>query len=91
MYNNREYIPVYVTAGSTAQIFAGKGILHAIIVGTTAATPVVFYGGTTASGSTTVLLKSSIVEGTYPIDAVIPNGLYMTYGAAGTYTVLYTK
>lgn len=90
MYNTREYIPAYITAGSTAQIFTGKGILHSIIVGTTTSTAVTFFYGTTI-GSTTILLKASIAENTYPIDMVVPNGLYMTYGSGGTYTVLYTK
>jgi hypothetical protein len=90
-YNNREYIPVTLTGGQQV-IFTGKGILHSIIVGNTAATALQFADSATAATSGTFLiLKASIAEGTYLIDAVCANGLVVSNTVNGSYCVLYTK
>lgn len=91
MYNNKEYIPKFITATTATQIFTGKGVLRGVVVGTTAATAVVFYDAVGAGTGTIALLKASIVEGTYTFDATVANGLYMTAASTGTYTITYTK
>lgn len=91
-YNNREYVPKYISGITGTQVFTGKGTLHAVVVNTTTATAFGIYD--TASGTATgtiALLKSSVVEGPYEYDASISNGLYITCGSSGDYTVLYTK
>lgn len=95
MYNNREYKQTYLTGGTTAQVFTGRGTLHAIVVGTTAATAVDVFDmvnpGTVTNTATVMVLKASVAENTYLIDAVMANGCYVTYGSGGTYTVLWTQ
>lgn len=94
-YNNREYIKAYLTGGSTAQVFTGRGTLHSIIVGTTAASPVSVFDmvnpGTLTNTGTAMVLKASVAENTFPIDIVMANGCYIAYGSGGTYTVVYTQ
>ncbi len=107
MYNNRQYQRTFLgnspaiaagTLGGTAQIFSGAGTFHGVIVGTTTATAFVVAdcinqtGIVVTNGSTTMLLKASITEGNYvDIDAAIANGLYVTFGINGTYTVLWSQ
>ncbi len=91
MYNNREYNATYLSAGSTSQIFTGKGILHSIAVNSSTATVIGVYDSiSSTSTGTTALIKASIAEGVYNYDITIANGLYLTYGA-GNYTVIWTK
>ena len=91
-YNDREYIPVVLTGGQQV-IFTGRGILHSIIVGNTTGTAVQFADSATANvtSGTFLILKASIVENSYPIDAVCANGLVVSNSVSGSYTVLYTK
>ncbi len=84
--------------GGTAQIFSGAGIFHGVIVGTTTGTVFVVSdsisqtGVAVNNGSTAMVLKASIAEGNYTnIDLSIANGLYVTFGGKGTYTVLWEK
>lgn len=90
-FNNKDYEKTYLTGGSTALIFTGKGTVHGVVVGTTAATAVVLYDGLAATSGTAVLLKASIVENSYDMDMSMSNGCYVTYGSGGTYTVIWTK
>jgi len=91
MFNNREYIPKLLTAATT-QVFIGRGTLHSIIVGNTAATAIQLCDSASATtAGTMVILKASIAEGTYLIDAICANGLYVTNSASGSYTITYTK
>ena len=91
-YNTREYKPTHITGSATTLVFTGKGILHNIVVNTTTGTVVNVYdnlgSGTTG---TVAVLKSSIAENSYNFDATIANGLYITSGAAGDYTVTWTQ
>ncbi len=92
MFNNREYIPKVLTSGSQV-VFTGKGILHSIIVGNTTATAVQFAdsAGVNVTAGTFLILKASIAEGTYLIDAVCANGCIVSNALAGSYCVLWTK
>lgn len=95
MYNSKQYEVAYLTGGTTSQIFTGNGTLHAVIVGTTTSTVFNAFDmvnpGTVTNTSTVMVLKASVAEGDYILDAKIANGLYITFGTAGTYTVLWTK
>ncbi len=105
-YNNRQYQKTFLgnpsvaagILGGTAQIFLGAGTIHGVVVGTTTGTQFVLAdtnaltGIVVTNGSTAILLKSSIAEGVYTnIDASIANGLYVTFGVNGTYTVLWSQ
>lgn len=96
MFNNREYEKTYLTGGTTSQIFSGKGLLHGIVVGTTTSTAIAAFDmvqtGSLVPTSTAMILKASIAEGNYSdLDMNFANGLYITYGTAGTYTVIWSK
>lgn len=92
MFNNLEYIPKILTSGSQV-VFTGKGILHSIIIGNTTATAVQFAdaAGVNVSAGTFLILKASIVEGTYLIDATCANGCIVSNAIGGSYTVMWTK
>ncbi len=107
MYNSNQFQRTFlgnpnavptVNLGSTAQIFTGSGTFHGVVVGTTTGTAFVVSDSTTQTrvvlqdGSTAMLLKASVAEGVYTnIDAAIANGLYVSFGINGTYTVLWSK
>ena len=92
MYNRQEYIPKLLS-GKSQVVFTGKGILHSIIVGNTTATEIQFADSAVVgvTSGTFLVLKASIVEGTYLIDAACANGCVVSSGAAGSYTVMWTK
>lgn len=94
-YNTREYQGTLLTTTGTAQVFTGKGILHGILVGNTTATELRVFDminpGTITTTGTVAVLKASIAENTYLVDMSIASGVYITSGAGGTYTVLWTK
>jgi len=104
-YNDQQYQKTFLgnpsiaaqTLGGTAQIFSGSGTIHAVIVGTTSGTAFRVFdstaqtGVTVTNGSTAIVLKASIAENTYPINMSIANGLYVSFGINGTYTVLWSQ
>ncbi len=104
-FNNKQYNRTFLgtpglaagTIGGTAQIFSGAGTFHGVVVGTTTATQFVVSdsvlqtGIVVTNGSTVMLLKSSVAEQTVLPDAAIANGLYVTFGINGTYTVLWSQ
>ncbi len=107
MYNSNQFQKTFLgnspavaagILGGTAQIFTGSGTFHGVIVGTTTGTAFVVAdcvnqtGIVVTNGSTAMLLKASVTEGDYTdVDMAIANGLYVTFGVNGTYTVLWTK
>ncbi len=92
MYNDREYIPKLLGGGSQV-IFTGRGVVHSIIVGNTTATAIQMADSAVVnvSSGTFLILKASIVEGTYLIDATCANGLVVSNSASGSYCVLWSK
>ncbi len=106
-YNNRQYEKTFVgnpsvaatVLGGTAMIFSGAGTLHGIVVGTTTGTAFLVFdtaAGQTrqyvTNGSTAMVLKASVAEGSFTdIDMSIANGLYVTFGINGQYTVLWSQ
>ncbi len=106
MYNNKQFqgtaigvFPAGVVGvlGGTAQIFSGPGTFHGVVVGTTTGTAFAAFdvtdqtGITVSSGTTAMILKASIVEGDYEVNRYMANGLYVTFGRNGTYTVLWSQ
>ncbi len=107
MYNSNQFQRTFLgnfptvsvgLIGGTAQIFTGSGTFHGVVVGTTTGTVFVVAdcvnqtGIVVTNGSTAMLLKASVAEAAYTnIDAAIANGLYVTFGINGTYTVLWSK
>ncbi len=92
MYNNREYVPTHVSGTTGTQIFTGKGVLHNIVVNATTATAFgVFDEASNIFSGTMAILKASVAENSYNYDATVANGLYVTCGINGDYTVLWSK
>ncbi len=91
MYNNREYNPTHLSTGSTSQVFTGKGIVRGISINTGSAVAFGVYDGLASTSTAIAIFKASAAEGMYLLDATIARGLYVTYGAGGDYTVLWTK
>lgn len=89
MVTNPIYSRTYISGAATTQVKTGNGVLHAIVVGETAAGAIQIIDGT--SGSTTNLgeLKASIVEGTYIFDANFSLGLRIITAGASKITVVY--
>ena len=80
---------IKTTSTGAALVKSGAGILHAIIVNTTAAATVPIYDNTAGSGTTIGTLKISAGERAYVYDCVFSTGLYVLPGAVGDYTVIY--
>ncbi len=91
MYNNREYKPTHLSTGTTSQVFTGKGIIHALSINAATAVAFGIYDGLASTSVAIAVFKASAGEGTYLLDATVANGLYVTYGAGGDFTVLWTN
>lgn len=79
----------YISSATTTTVKSGAGVLHAIVVGETAAGAITIYDNTAASGTTIGVLKSSIVEGTYVFDRIFSTGLTIVTAAASKIHVSY--
>lgn len=89
--NYSDYVPTYISTNTTTQIFTGKGVLHAIVVGTTAAGAITVADGTAVSSATFAVLKSSVAEGTYRFDCACATGLRITTAASSLITVIWAQ
>lgn len=81
----------YISSGTTTQIFTGKGILHAIIVGETAAGAITVADAISGSTPAVAVLKASIGEGTYKYKCSISKGLRIVTAAASKITVVWSQ
>jgi hypothetical protein len=79
----------YISSATTTTVKSGAGTLHTIVVGETAAGAITIYDNTAASGTTIMVLKSSIVEGTYVFDRDFSTGLTIVTAAASKIHVSY--
>lgn len=79
----------YISSATTTTVKSGAGVLHAIVIGETAAGAITIYDNTAASGTTIGVLKASIVEGTYIFDRAFATGLTIVTGAASKLHVSY--
>lgn len=86
-FNQMEYKPTNITTGTTTQVATGKGILHNIVVGTTAAGAISIIDGIAGSTANIGTLKASITEGTYTFNCTFAKGLRIITAAASDITV----
>jgi hypothetical protein len=91
MFNNGEYQYTHISAGSSTQVFIGRGTLFAVNINQSSAVVFDIYDGVSSTVQPVALLKASIAEQTLIYNASISSGLYITYGAGGDYTVLWAK
>lgn len=91
MMQYSDYVPTYISTNTTTQVFTGKGTLHAITIGTTAAGAITVADGTASASTTFAVLKSSVVEGTYRFDCSCSNGLRITTAASSLITVMWSQ
>ena len=80
---------INIAAGATTVVAIGYGVLHSIVVNSTAAGAITIYDNTAASGTKVATLKASIVEGTYTFDVEFRTGLTIVTAAASDITVIY--
>ena len=76
-------------ASATTTVIGGPGILHSIVINTTAAGTITIYDNTAASGTKIATIKASAVEGTYLYDVRCRTGLTIVTAAASDITVSY--
>ena len=83
-------VPKRITTATTTLVKAGPGVLHRIIIGTTAAGAITVYDAlTAASGAEKVVLKASIPEGSYTLGIIFQTGLTVVTAGASDITVIY--
>jgi hypothetical protein len=86
-----DYSKTYIATASTTQIFTGRGMLHAITIGETAAGAISVIDNTAGSTVNVASLKTSIGEGTYRFDCSIANGLRIITAANSKITVAWSQ
>jgi len=79
-----------IATATTTVVKSGVGILHSIVVNTTAAGAITVYDNTAGSGTKIATLKASVVEGSYIFDVAFATGLTIITAAASDITVTYT-
>lgn len=88
MYNEA-YEKAYISTATTTQVKTGAGVLHAIVVGETAAGAISVIDNTSGSTVNIATLKASIVEGTYVFNVSFSAGLRIITAGASKITVIY--
>lgn len=91
MLKYSDYQQTYLATNATTQVFSGKGVLHAITIGETAAGAISVIDGTSGSTVNVSSLKTSIAEGTYRFDCSISAGLRIILAAASKITVTWSQ
>ncbi len=80
---------VYITTGTTTQVYTGACTLVAIVVNSTAAGSIKIIDGTAGVTANVGTLKSSVVEGVYEYNVTMGNGIRIVTGAASDITVIF--
>lgn len=80
----------HLNRAQTLTLKPGAGVLHAIIVNTTANGTITLYDNTAGSGKIIAQLKASIAENTYAYDLKFITGLTVVTAAASDITITYT-
>lgn len=86
-----DYEKTYIATASTVQVATGKSILHAIVVGETAAGTIKIIDGTSGSTVNVAELEASIPEGTYEFDCSMSTGIRIITAANSKITVLWSE
>lgn len=76
-----------IATNTTTAVKSGQGMLHTIVINTTAAGAITIYDNTAASGTKIGTLKASVAEGTYIYDVAFTTGLTIVTAAASDITV----
>ena len=81
-----------ITAAGQYNIATTAGVLHAIVVNTTAAGTIAFADGNATAGTVALMgtLKASVVENDYTYDTAFGSGLRVTTTAGSDITVVFT-
>lgn len=74
---------------TAAAVKTGAGVLHAIVVNSTAAGTISVFDNSAASGTTIATLKASIGEASYRFDAAFATGLTVVLAGASNVTIVY--
>ncbi len=90
-YNENEYQYANISTGTTTQVATGRGVLHSIVVNTTAAGSIKLIDGISGSTANIGTMKASIAEGTYIYDCVFAAGLRIVTAGSSDITVCYTQ
>lgn len=91
MTNTKQYQYTNITSGATTQVATGQGVLHSIVVNTTAAGTIKIIDGISGTTANVGTLKSSVAEGTYIYDVTFSAGLRIVTGAASDITVCWSQ
>jgi hypothetical protein len=86
-----DYSYAYIATATTTQVHTGKGKLHKIIVGETAAGAIKVIDGTAGTTTNLAELKASIAEGVYEFNCYFGQGLRIVTGGASKITVIYSN
>lgn len=81
----------YISEAATTQVFTGKGILHAIIIGETSAGAISVIDNISGSTVNIGTLKASIAEGTYKYKCAVSKGLRIITAGASKITVVWSQ
>lgn len=93
--NRQEFEYTKISSASDTQIFTGRGLLHTVVVNTTAAgainlTDAILTASSGTSG-TVGILQASVLPGTFLYDISIANGLTVATAAGSNITVCWAK
>ncbi len=91
MLNTTDFQKTYISLATTTQVFSGRGTLHAITIGETAAGAISIIDNTAGSTVNLASLKASIAEGTYLFDCSVSTGLRIITAGASKITVTWAK
>ena len=84
----KAYLSKNITSNTTTNVCETNGILHYIVVNTTAAGSIIANDGT--GGTTLLTLKASVAEGTYEYHIPFNNNLSIITAASPDITVVYS-
>lgn len=87
----QEYQYTNITTNTTTQVFTGRGRLHSIVIGTTAAGAISLIDNTAGTTANIGTMKASIAEGTYLYDISISKGLRIVTAGASDITVCWSQ
>lgn len=77
----------YISTNTDTVIKTGRGVLHTITIGETAAGAITIYDNSAASGTTLAVLKASVAEQTFTFDLCFDTGLTITTAGSSKLTV----
>lgn len=78
-----------ISSATTTTVKSGRGYLHGIILGATAAGAITIYDNTAGSGTIIGVLKASIGEQTFMYNCQFGVGLTIVTAGASDLTVIY--